>query len=611
MGQCTEETQIYLSCSLKRELTQPLKESATHILFRKIPVALLNRQELDSLAGELLTFEAAFENDNSNCISWPGVFKRGCKVMLVWNMSNDLKNGGVGVFKGMRGDALLVFFDGVGEVEIGRKTWIKTNRYGQRVGSVTQFPIVLAYAVTCHKAQGLTLSSAIVHCSREYVSGLIYVAISRVRSPEHIQVLDFNPRQLMKPQQKALETCTSRHLSAPVEDLSCCRHKRFGDKTLLTVKDRFQDVEEDDVHFSFPSEIQDGRVRALLEDDDVDVPMDLMEMYSRLLAHESSLATPPAECYTKCQDFLTGLKTNDPVSTFVEDKNNALDTLLTESSPNRLKSFTNLVWFHFFLMVENHIKENPDEIVVDISRQAFTDVTGRLHEFFTCNDFTRYLCSVFDVAKCTPVHRAVGVQLATSLYWQFLEHLADVVKLRRQEIIPFDVQEMSEVGKSKIRRVGGWAVRKVLNRARKHILRNVNTNSRFTLASVKKQQLLCELLEENIIQPYAMLEESSKFPETLEVTEARQYRQRGLLHISDEAYLFFLKLEKRRVELLNLYVLNRAREEMVELALVELRADQELKDSWLSCFELVDEDKNKVMNNFLLRSWAKGPTFFF
>ena len=82
-----------------------------------------------------------------------------------------------------------------------------------------------------------------------------------------------------------------------------------------------------------------------------------------------------------------------------------------------------------------------------------------------------------------------------------------------------------------------------------------------------------------------MLEESSKFPETLEVTEARQYCQRGLLHISDEPYLFLI----------------RGGEEMVELASAELRADQELKDSWLLCFEPVDVCKNKVINNCLLR----------
>ena len=64
-------------------------------------------------------------------------------------------------------------------------------------------------------------------------------------------------------------------------------------------------------------------------------------------------------------------------------------------------------------------------------------------------------------------------------------------------------------------------------------------NSSSTLATVENQQRACELLEENIIQPYHQLEQSSKFPESLQVTEARQYRQRGLLHISDDACLPF------------------------------------------------------------------------
>ena len=46
-----------------------------------------------------------------------------------------------------------------------RKTWVKRNRGGEIVGSVFQFPVVPAYAVTCHKSQGLTLPAAIVHCS--------------------------------------------------------------------------------------------------------------------------------------------------------------------------------------------------------------------------------------------------------------------------------------------------------------------------------------------------------------------------------------------------------------------------------------------------------------
>lgn len=77
---------------------------------------------------------------------------RGCKVMLVWNKSHDLKNGSLGIFTGEKGDVLLVAFDGVGIVEISRETWIKRNSNGNKIGSVTQFPVVLAYAITCHKS---------------------------------------------------------------------------------------------------------------------------------------------------------------------------------------------------------------------------------------------------------------------------------------------------------------------------------------------------------------------------------------------------------------------------------------------------------------------------
>ena len=170
-------------------------------------------------------------------------------------------------------------------------------------------------------------------------------------------------------------------------------------------------------------------------------------------------------------------------------------------------------------------------------------------------------------------------------------------ELRQEEVIPFDVEQMSGVGRSKIRHVGGWAIRKVLNRARKYIQMNVYTHSELTMASVRKQKLICELLEENVIQPFAELEEKSKFPETLEVTEGRQYRQRGLLHISDPAYLFFLELEKKRVKLLNRQILKKERDKMVEVALAELNADETVKTRWFSCFHDSDVKENKVISS--------------
>ena len=141
-------------------------------------------------------------------------------------------------------------------------------------------------------------------------------------------------------------------------------------------------------------------------------------------------------------------------------------------------------------------------------------------------------------------------------------------------------------------------MRKVLSRARRYVQKNVHTNSSSTLATVENQQRVCELLEENIIQPYHQLEESSKFSETLQVTEARQYRQRGLLHISDEAYLFFVNLEQRRVDLLNMHILKRAREGMVEAAINSISSDEELKSSWTKCFP-EDATKDEVLDGHI------------
>ena len=61
--------------------------------------------------------------------------KRDCKVMLVWNRSDALKNGSMGRFKSVDGNKLLVYFEKVGAVGIERVTWIQRNRQGEKIVS--------------------------------------------------------------------------------------------------------------------------------------------------------------------------------------------------------------------------------------------------------------------------------------------------------------------------------------------------------------------------------------------------------------------------------------------------------------------------------------------
>ena len=415
------------------------------IFFRKVPVQLSNSRELDALPGDSVTFQALFENDGSKSMCWPGTpvlqLKRGFRVMLVWDLNDDLKNGSLSIFTAVKGDVLLVAFQEVSIVEIQRETWIRRNRNGQKIGGVTQFPIVLAYAVARHKSQGLTLASAVVHCSREYVPGLIYVAVSRVKSPDTIQILNFSPRQLLRPHQRAVDMCTTHHICEPLADLSCCCKRSFEDNNLISVKDRFDACEEDDEPFTFPSGLLDGPVQQCFEDEEVAAPLELLDVYDRMIRHQSSLASPPEGFLIKSRDHLLAMKASPTsiTSTFLEEKYRTIDFLLTDTCWLKVQCLVELIWFHSFLIIENHVVENPDEIVVNIGRQGFTEATSRLHEFLTSTEFSRYVCIVFAIKETTIFQRTVVVVSRNSkfIYFEFLETLASIVRHDRNDRIGF------------------------------------------------------------------------------------------------------------------------------------------------------------------------------
>jgi ATP-dependent DNA helicase PIF1 len=84
--------------------------------------------------------------------------------------------------KTYRGPTPYVDADGTPLVPIGPTTHTWTGKGGQC--SRTQFPISVAYAITVHKSQGLSLELVVVGlgCRKDFSRGLSFVAISRARS---------------------------------------------------------------------------------------------------------------------------------------------------------------------------------------------------------------------------------------------------------------------------------------------------------------------------------------------------------------------------------------------------------------------------------------------
>jgi len=109
------------------------------------------------------------------------------------------------------------------------------------------------------------------------------------------------------------------------------------------------------------------------------------------------------------------------------------------------------------------------------------------------------------------------------------------------------------------------------------------------MSKVEKSTSKVELIQDELCVQYMSIATSSKYQATLDVTESRQYRERGLIHISDEAFEFFMLLEQNRVEMLNKKRLRNLGSEMIEKTLEEMKGSDELNSKWKDCF---DEDSS-------------------
>ena len=160
----------------------------------------INQQQLSIIPGRTYSYMAQIEGQFPTK-AYPTVFdlcvKKGAQVMFVKNdcsLEKRYYNGKIGtVSKVNDGMIYVTCDDNPNPIAIGPEIWPNISYSVNKetglmeektIGTFTQYPLRLAWAITIHKSQGLTFEKAIIDAHAAFAHGQIYVALSRCRSLE-------------------------------------------------------------------------------------------------------------------------------------------------------------------------------------------------------------------------------------------------------------------------------------------------------------------------------------------------------------------------------------------------------------------------------------------
>jgi len=213
-GNCPDWVDEMMQTREKAKLAGELKP--TRFLATNNEVDVVNRKNLAKIPEEPHKFLARITGINDtfkqqieqDCLAPRKLFlKRGAQVMAVKNdKDGQYVNGSMGKVTEFSDSGFpIVKIERTGkEIEFSEDVWERKGFDGTVLARFRQIPLKLAYAVTIHKSQGLTLDVAEIDFKGIFSAGQAYVALSRVRSLEGLRLRNWN-RDCVSANQEALE----------------------------------------------------------------------------------------------------------------------------------------------------------------------------------------------------------------------------------------------------------------------------------------------------------------------------------------------------------------------------------------------------------------------
>ena len=202
-GEVSEEARKFLEEAFHRELTTDFQ--VTKLYTHNVDVERINLEELNRLKGEpqLFIYRSKGSAKNIEKIFKTALvleeitLKKDAVVIFVKNNpEKDYVNGTTGVVIGFESDIPLVKIATGRVIRVVAEDWTLENDKGETVATVSQIPLRLAWAITIHKSQGMTLDAAEIDLSSTFEVGQGYVALSRIKSIDGLRLIGLNEMAL-------------------------------------------------------------------------------------------------------------------------------------------------------------------------------------------------------------------------------------------------------------------------------------------------------------------------------------------------------------------------------------------------------------------------------
>ncbi|WP_343320507.1 helix-turn-helix domain-containing protein [Sphingobacterium multivorum] len=246
-NQCTSDMLTTLNSYYQQDFVPNEEEQYITLTSHNRNADEINGAKLASLSGKMLNLKAVVKDDFAQG-SYPAEetlsLKIGAQVMFIRNDSGDERkyyNGKIGTVKDIdtvQGTVTVTFPDGSESVTVKRETW-ENIRYNydkgqdqikeEILGTFSQFPLRLAWAITIHKSQGLTFQKAIIDAGTSFAAGQVYVALSRLTSLDGLVLKSIIPSYAIRTDYQVVEFAQRAQGQADVNEiLEQCQRNYLG-----------------------------------------------------------------------------------------------------------------------------------------------------------------------------------------------------------------------------------------------------------------------------------------------------------------------------------------------------------------------------------------------